>query len=36
MFWGDADGGNEKLGAAVNDDGYKFIELAFSVIVADA
>ena len=34
MFWRDADGADEELGTAVDDDADEFVELAFGVIVA--
>ena len=34
MLWGNADGGNEELSTAVDDDAYEFVEFAFSIIVA--
>lgn len=34
MLGWDADGGDEELGAAVDDDIHKFVELALSIIVA--
>lgn len=34
MLWGDANGGDEELGSAVDDDADELVELAFCVIVA--
>ena len=34
MLRGNADGGNKEFGAAVDDDVYELVELAFGIIVA--
>ena len=33
VHWGDADGGDEELGAGVDDDGDEVVEFAFCVVV---